>query len=551
MLSRLNGMLNMYCGKFVYFLQKPQTINTIRTSNSKIPYYFLSLALLAIISCSMNEPGLSEIPVQSAQVLGTIHKNRNRWNSYASENNMIFDEINNRFFWKQRLTDTGGLNADGIYAIRFNLNHDLNQAFKWAGRQNLLTGRDADGANNIIFKVKEDREYTIMFYVSDKKFEITPMPEYISAIESIQLNGFVYNEQNGDKETSDGKRTYPIEKWNETLSSHDMNKNSDGTYSKEVVLTTDGGLQHDGVYQFLFTANHIGDWGFSALNDKPGKLCAGSGYNSKMGRVIDSALVIRVTKPGTYTFKMDPVKLEYSVSPDVEYMNGLDSVQLNGYVVPEPWKIKEASHQMMKNAMGIWEKTVRLSPDGGPGKDGVYCINFSLNNDWHLDSVGMSTVWGEIWHTLPHENNIMFKVEKDADYTISLNPAKDTFAISPVVLPITEITSFQIVGNFKEFSADGSNGWNPYDPIHHMESINRRSYTKRLDLDLGVSYNYKFTANGTGWIWAFSDYIFDGYRALASHGDPPPIVFTATKSGPHMFTADIITGEYSVSYSDQ
>jgi hypothetical protein len=537
----------MLCGKAVVPLKRAQKIIKMRIPGSGTRYCLYS-ALLAVLSCGVNEPGPDEATVKSAQVLGTIHQSRNKWNPYASENNMIFDEINNRFFRTQKLTTRGGLNGDGIYAIRFNINHDLNSVFKWAGSQNLITGRDADGANNIIFKVKEDREYTIVFSAVDKKFEILPMPEYLSLIESIQLNGFVYNDQNGDRETSDERRTYPIEKWNETLSSHNMKRKSDGSYSKEVFLTTDGGLQHDGVYQFLFTANHIGDWGFSALNDRPGKLCAGSGYNSKMGRVVDSPLVIRVTKEGTYTFTMDPVKLEYRISPDVEHMNGLDSVQLNGYVVPEPWKVKEASHQMKKNVEGIWEKTVSLTSDGGPGKDGVYCINFSLNNDWHLDSVGMSTVWGEIWHTLPQENNIIFKVEKDADYTISLDPAKDTFAISPRVLPVTEIRSFQIVGNFKEFSADGNNGWNPYDPIHQMESKNGQTYMKILDLEIGVAYNYKFTANGTGWIWAFADYIFDGYRVIASHGDPPPIIFTAAKRGPHMFTADIITGEYSVDY---
>ena len=178
----------------------------------------------------------------------------------------------------------------------------------------------------------------------------------------------------------------------------------------------------------------------------------------------------------------------------------------------------------------------------------MYSMNFSLNNDWHLDSIAMGGVWGKTWHSLTQENNIVFRVMRNAIYTIRLYTKKDVFTIYPDVLPISKIFSFQMVGNFDEFQNDGYNGWNPYDPIHQMDSNDGSVFTKVLELQSGKKYEYKYTANGVGWQWAFADYIHDGYRKIASHGNPPSLSFIPKKKGKYKFTADIISGEYSVRY---
>ena len=333
--------------------------------------YRIIICVILVLCTIHCRSSLANISLESVQLVGTVYNSRAQWNPFDQSNNMGFDKEQKVFVSKVNLTSTDSFNGDGIYAIRFHTNNDVNSVYKYANKPQLVTGRDADSANNIIFKIKKDGEYTIKYFPQTELFEISPDVEILTEITSIQLNGFVYDDQNGEHETSDDRRTYPIEKWNETLTSHNMTRNEDGTWSKKLFLNKNGGLNNDGVYQVLFSANHIVDWGFSALNDKPWKLCGGSGYISKQGRAIDSPIVFRVTRDDYYLIKINPTEYWYHISPDVESLNSLEQIQLNGYVVPEPWNHKEPNHQMTKIQPGLWEKKVFLSSSGGPG--GMAC----------------------------------------------------------------------------------------------------------------------------------------------------------------------------------
>jgi hypothetical protein len=149
---------------------------------------------------------------------------------------------------------------------------------------------------------------------------------------------------------------------------------------------------------------------------------------------------------------------------------------------------------------------------------------------------------------VPQESNTLFRVTQAGDYTITLDPSANRFAIAPPVEPMEAITSLKIVGGFAEFADDGQGGWNPADARHGMQTKDGRLFTRLLKLEQGQAYAYKFAANDAGWSWGLADYPYDGERRLAPHGDPPPLRFVAERSGPHRFAADVVSGNYSVTY---
>jgi len=282
--------------------------------------------------------------VCNAQIVGTVHDTRGRWNPFLPENDMILDENKGLYSRVFYLSPKGGRNADGIYAIRFFTNHDINQVFKQQKVGRLVTGDSACRANNIIFRVKKEGSYLIRFDPKNMSYNISPRVEELMKIDSMQLNGFVYDDQ-GSIEWSDGKRTYPAEKWDETLRSHDMVHNGDGTWWKRIFLSAKGGHEKGGVYQFFFSANHIADWGYCAINGQPGKLCGGSGYDSKTGTFSDSAIIFKVMEDGEYTFTINPVEFWYTISPFVDSLNHLNTFQVNGFVVNDPWNPAAKEHE--------------------------------------------------------------------------------------------------------------------------------------------------------------------------------------------------------------
>ncbi len=492
------------------------------------------------------EPTPAPVQVLSAQIMGTVHDTREKWNPYMPENDMTFDKnvgLYSRIFY---LSHRGGRNADGIYAIRFSTNNELLQVYKQGESiGQLTTGENIRHANNIIFKVTKEDNYAISFDPRNKTYNISPQVEYFTKIESMQLNGFVYDDQ-GLTEHSDARRTYPAEIMDETLASHDMIPNADGTWSKRVFLKAKGALHKDGRYQFLFSANHNSDWGYCAINGQPGKLCAGSGYDSKNGMVIDSGIVIKITEDGEYTFTVNPQEFLYTISPQVVCANNLNRIQINGSIIDEPWNPKAKEHEMTKGEDGIWRKKLKLSKKGGEAGNGIYVMNFSIDSEWFLDGIGMGGAWGKTWHVLPQESNIMFQVLEDGEYEIQLDTVKNTFRISPEVKPITKFYSLRIVGNFEEFENDGAGGWSPFDSSHGMQTSDKVIFFRDIHLIKGKTYQYKYTANDAGWGWVFNDYPWDGYKKLALHGSMAAFEFKPNTTGMYRFFANIVTGEYSV-----
>ena len=510
-------------------------------------FFIISCLFVGVLSAwAQEEPASLPSQVLSAQIMGTVHDTREKWNPYMPENNMTFDKNAGLYRRSFYLSPRGGRCADGIYAIRFSTNNEILQVYKQGesiGR--LVTGEDIRHANNIIFKVAKEDNYTISFNPKNKIYNISPQVEYLTKIESMQLNGFVYDDQ-GLTEHRDERRTYPAEIWDETLASHDMVRNSDGTWSKKVFLKAKGALHKDGRYQFLFSANHVGDWGYCAINGQPGKLCAGSGYDSKNGMITDSGIVIKITEDREYTFTVNPKEFWYTISPAVICSNNLDRIQVNGPVIDDPWNPKSKEHEMTQGEDGIWRKTVKLSKKGGEAGNGIYVMNFSIDSEWFLDGIGTGGVWGKTWHILPQESSIMFQVLKDGEYEISLDTVKNRFSISPEVKPITKFETLRIVGNFEEFENDGAKGWSPFDAIHDIKTSDRVTFSRDIPLIQGKTYQYKYTANNAGWGWVFNDYPWDGYRKLALHGSMAPLEFRPETTGTYRFSANIVTGEYLV-----
>ena len=504
------------------------------------------LFFVVLPTWAKNEPTPPPVQVLSAQVMGTVHDTREKWNPYMPENDMTFDKNSGLYRQLFYLSAHGGRCADGIYAIRFSTNNEILQVYKQGESiGQLVTAGDIRHANNIIFRVTKENKYTISFDPKSKTYNISPQVEYLTKIESIQLNGFVYDDQ-GFAESWDKRRTHPAEIWDETLVSHDMVRSSDGTWSKKVFLKAKGGLHKDGRYQFLFSANHIGDWGYCAINGEPGKLCAGSGYDSKNGMIIDSGIVIKITKDGEYTFTVNPQEFWYTISPAVICLNNLNRIQLNGSIIDDPWDPKAKEHEMTKGEDGIWRKKVKLSKNGGEAGNGIYVMNFSIDSEWFLDNIGMGGVWGKTWHILPQESNIMFQVLNDGEYEIQLDTVKNSFSIFPEVRPITKFYSLRIVGNFEELENDGVNGWSPFDRLHDMQTSDGVTFFRDLHLIQGKVYQYKYAANNAGWGWVFNDYPWDGYRKLALHGNMAPLEFKPDTTDIYRFSVNTVTGEYLV-----
>src|SRR5690606_12543592 len=195
---------------------------------------------------------------RTAQLLGTVHTRRGRWNPFLPDNDMRPSE--HGFSATVSLSGRGGRHGDGIYSLRFGVDHDLRKSWKFdlstldtAGKPTLVSGHDATRAHNLMFRVRESGEYRVDFDPVRRTYSIDPAPEYLTAIESVQLNGFVWDEESD------------FEKFDETRPGHRMRW--DGTsWVTTVPLLRDGGIsfRKDGVYQFLFSINQNEDWGFGA-----------------------------------------------------------------------------------------------------------------------------------------------------------------------------------------------------------------------------------------------------------------------------------------------
>jgi hypothetical protein len=480
----------------------------------------------------------------TAQLVGTVREHRGRWNPFASDNTMSPVE-GGGFTATVPLSTTGGRNGDGIYAMRFYTNQDLRQVFK-RGKQagELVTGPGAAFAHNILFRVPTDGIYSVRFDPKSATYAISPPVEELPTITSLQINGFVHDAEGGT-ECFDGRRTRPAEKWDEGVPAHELSRTADGAWVIELPLSSKGGHEKNGIYQCLLSANNNADHGFGAILGKAGRLAGGNGYESRVGHIEETAIVFRVDTDGLYTLKVWPEEFRFAISPEVTFFQSL-RFQIDGDTVPDPWNPAAPSHDMTKGPGGLWQMDLELSKDGGTAHNGIYTMNFSIDGDWALDSIGYGGAWGKTWHSAPQEWNLLFRVPANGTYRVTLDPDKGTFSFKPPVEPIEEISSLQICGDFEDFSADGKSGWNPLDPMHDMQTQDRRVFTKTLRLKEGNSYKYKYAANRAGWHWSLVDYPYDGRRSLATHGNPPPLVFECPRDGNYLFTADVVSGNYSV-----
>ncbi len=496
---------------------------------------------LALLAATLH-PASSQTAPASAQLVGTVRDGRARWNPFLAGNDMA-GQPDGTFAATVRLSATGGRNGDGIYAARFFTNHELRQVFK-RGKSpgELLTGPDSAFAGNIIFRVTADGDHTFTFDPARSRYSISPPVEELTKIESLQINGFVHDSE-GSVECFDGRRTRPAEKWDEWKPSHEFHKKADGSWEISLPLSASGGHEKNGIYQCLLSANNNGDWGFGAILGKPGRLAGGNGYESRVGHIEESAIVFRVRDDGIYTIRVWPEEFRFEVSPTVEFFQ-VARFQVDGDALPDPWNPAAPEHDMDRDANGLWHK--KLSLKTGGGTKGVYSMNFSIDGNWALDSIGYGGEWGKTWHSAPQEWNLLFRVPADGDHVVTLDPARGTFSFDPPVQPVMAIESLQISGNFDQFAGDGKGGWNPVDPMHDMQTSDGRVFTKLLRLTGGTAYTYKFTANRAGWGWSLVDYPYDGSRRLAPHGSPPPLVFECPRDGEYRFTADVVSGDYGV-----
>ncbi len=480
----------------------------------------------------------------SAQLLGTHSELRGRWNPFLSENFMTRLSGDATEFRKTvALSPSGGRHGDGVYAVRFTTNSDLDQVFKAdpkaeVGR--LLTAERAYAGQNIIFRVTRATNYRIDFDPRAQAFAIEPAAavEYLSNIESMQINGFVYDDEGGE-ESSDGLRTRAAQVWDETRVEHNMEAQGDGVWAKTMPLSTAGGHEKNGVYQMLFSANHNADWAYGARIGKPGQLSGGNGYASKVGRADESSIVFRVPEDGDYTISIDTESYTYWIEPEVEILTDeVEGYQVNGSVVEDPWNPLHPAHQMTAMDDGSWLIRLPLSASGGEAQNGRYVMNFSINGEWALDSIGYGGIWGHTWHALPQERNILFQVAEDGVYDIRLWPDTHRFDIEPPVEGFTAIESLRLVGSMT--------GWDVNNAEYDMHTDDGVIYTFDVELSADEAYYYKYTANDAAWSWTLADYNYDGYRQLSWHGDPPAMSFTPGEDGLHRFTANVATGTYSV-----
>lgn len=520
----------------------------------------------------LSNPQISQLE-PSAQLLGTVNNNRGRWNPFLPENSMIREgEI---YYKEVELRANGGRYRDGVYAFRFAINHNLQETYKAdhykidsTGKPKLITGAQANQANNIIVKVKQDGIYKIIFNPAKLIFDITPNLTYLTKIETVQINGFIWDNED------------MFQKFAETRPNHEMALNNDW-WEITIPLKVNGSFRQDGVYQFLFSVNHNEDWGFAAYNDGQNSLVGGTGFGSSGGQNKHSAITIQVFADGDYRIRINPKKYKFeAIAPEgvqpVKVWNDVKSFQLLGtFYNTDQFTPTNSDRNMNYSQDGVWRKIVNIQP-------GIYGANFAISQELFLDTMALGA-WlesdqtnkliGRAWHGKPNEPNIFFEVLQEGAYQFSYYGDKDEFYIEYIgeksgdtvaIKPLITIKTLQLVGNFDT----PLESWNPSSEANNLQRIAQSIFTKTVHLEAGRQYEYKYTANNWGWLWVFADYELDGYGQdftgtnpdplhsriedlkvygqLTTHGDPPTLKFTPQVSGEYTFRVNLETGAYFV-----
>lgn len=511
---------------------------------------------------------------ESAQLLGTVNNNRGRWNPFLPENNMA--KQGKSYYKEIQLNANGGRHHDGIYAFRFVTNHNLYQTYKAnhyevdsIGKPELVNKKQANEAQNIIIKINEDDIYQFNFNPEKSQYEITPQPTYLTQIQSVELNGFVWDDEN------------MFQKFDETRPNHEMKQNGDW-WEKTIPLKTTGGIdfRSDGIYQFLFSANHNEDWGFGGYNDGQQNLTGGTGFGSSSGQSKHSAITIQVFADGDYTFRINPSNYQFEVIPPEgvsrpQFLNNIASFQILGTFYPNnQFDPTLSEHDLQNNGNNIWTKVIEL-------ESGIYAANIGISGELFLDTMALGAwlasdqphqIIGKNWHGKPNEPNIFFEIKNTGEYQFNYDADRDQFSLMSLddnpVKPLAKIESLQLVGDFNEPLV----AWTPTNVANNMKKLPNNTFQKEVKLEGNQTYNYKYTANNWDWLWVFADYELDGYGdnflslnpdplhseledlkiygQLTTHADPPTLKFTPPTSDCYTFIANLETGAYSVQPSN-
>ena len=527
--------------------------------------------------------------VQALSVLGTLHNHRWRWNPFDAHNDLTWNADLNSWMRTFFLSPTGGRHGDGIYVFRFVVNHNPRRVLKadLLGDQihgiHLYTSSDGREGGNIAIKVLRHQEIQLRVGASIESFSIeTPHAESVQRIvggKSYELNGFVWDEAD------------MFEKFDETLAGRSFQEVSPGQWEIDVDLRRDGGIdfRHDGVYQFLISSNKDEDQGLSALNGSVTangsrvQLVHGTGFGSSHGLCLHSAPTVRVNASGRYrlTLHIQPGETSLEVRSlgigEIRFLNRVDTLHLLGTVHPENPFDPTAIHTLMRAGENdplsdCHSITCDLQP-------GTYSINFGLGRELFLDTMALGC-WlepgpnGELqgmgWHGKPNESNIAIVVNLPGRVTFTYDRSTDRFSLahacgSGALQAVKGLRELSLVGSFDAPLVP----WNPKDPHNLMQPLGDSRYERMVWLQAGRKYEYKYVANRTDWLLVFADYELDGYGFaydaplnptpfdtsleqlrqyghLTTHGNPPALQFTPKQEGWHRFTADLVTGGYSV-----
>jgi hypothetical protein len=527
--------------------------------------------------------------LDSVSVVGNVHPRRWRWNPFERELDLIrIDE----HLWQRPLRVEGpqGVEHSGHYALRLVVNHNPRRQLKATSSSHtpelccwhLAEDPLGQQFTNVAFHASQDGELLLQYDSAKQTLTLTPssspagQPLWIEPVEqaeSYELNGFIWDELD------------MFTKFEARRPGRSLQRDPDGAWSLEVPLRRNGGIDFraDGVYQFLIATNGEEDWGFAALNDGHGTLVRGTGFGSSHGTSLHSGCTIKANSDGLYRFRLlDPQispRLEVQ-APDgtpVPLLNRRDSIQLLGSVWSEAaFDPTVPGRSLVASAQDPNLLLLELEVQAGS-----HVINFAIGGELFLDTMGFgcwledadqaegTVLRGLAWHGKPQEWNIVFALSQNSRLQFSYRLDTDEFGIAVVsgpgrLTPTTAVQSLSLVGSFEAPLVP----WDPRHPANLMASLGGGRFQRCVPLQAGCTYSYKYVANQSDWQLVFADYELDGYGRdfagrnphpgepsiaslrrfgqLTTHGNPPPLSFTAIHTGPHRFFADVISGAYAV-----
>ena len=538
-------------------------------------------------------------------VLGTVHHHRHRWNPFSTVNDMHWNPTDNEWEYTFFLQPRGGRHGNGIYSLRFVANHNPARVLKLGNGNigqpeelDLIESRWGEAGRNISLQTLASTEcrVTVTEDLSTARFHSTT-PGALKSVEfgdSFELNGFVWDDDD------------MFNKYQERQIHHRFIPQGADSWAIELDLRKNGGIifRSDGVYQFLISANGDEDQGLSALNHPEWigvplassamaaaatsdsewiDLVQGTGFGSSHGRSLHSAPTIKVSASGRYRFLLKKFHGGYRLKPEalgsgsVELLNTVRSVQILGSIHPQdPFNPLNPKADMLpvQGKPGEYERELGVTA-------GSHVVAFALDRELFLDTMGLGC-WirsseddpcfmeGMGWHGKPNEPNISFIVEEDCRLRFTYDLNTDSFTIrehgsSHGIRPVRGIESLSLVGNFGEPLAS----WDPKAAANRMSRAGHERFERFLFLNSGQEYSFKFVANSSDWQLVFADYELDGYGMslpapcnpkpwdstladlkkygqLTTHGNPPPLSYSAKRDGWHRFFVDLHTGAYAI-----